>query len=159
MRAVALQAMVFKYYTRKLYKKKGEFLFFSKIVYLFMNIYIVPFKVITSAFSNPRNTSDKHFLVQSWAPPEMQFQRLNQSKISVLALVSSLLETGKSLRGPSLVNTVLLLTKKLRTSNDVWAGALAWCNNHDLTPGRQVTTRITRCRITRGTPNKDSFIL
>ena len=57
------------------------------------------------------------------------------------------------------MNTVPL-DKKLRTSNGVRAGALPWCNNHDLTPGDRQSQEfdcITKCRITWHTLNKDLF--
>ena len=57
-------------YIRGLFKKYREFCVFSKIIYLFMNIYFVPFKVIPiryyalvpTFFSNPRSTSKNYFL-------------------------------------------------------------------------------------------------
>ena len=54
------------------------------------------------------------------------------------------------------------LVKKLRTSNDVWAGALLWCINDDLTPEDrqpQESVCIIRCSVTRSsrTLNTNSF--
>ena len=69
---------------------------------------------------------------------QCRFYLLNRSKSLSFHWSLSVLETGKSRRGPSLVirwlrhdYTVVISHNKLWTSNAMWAGALLWCNNHD----------------------------
>ena len=95
-----------------------------------MNFYVVLFKVIllryytcASVFSNPRSSSDMHFLYVLKFSQWFGFYLLNRGKTenAVLSWVSSILETGKSHRGLNLVNTVA----------EAWLRCCFWPKNYE----------------------------
>ena len=95
-----------------------------------MNFYVVPFKVIPLRY----NTLVPPFfpILDALLICTFRFLSPQSCQNAVLSWVSSILGTGKSHRGLNLVNTVaevwlrcFFVAKKLRTSNDEWAGALS----------------------------------
>ena len=124
-----------------MFKKKGDFLFFSKNIYLLITI-CFPFQsnppqilyTCASDFSNPRRGL---LICAFWYGFEL-FQRcglylFNRGKSPFMDLFSfgNKKKSQGAKSGEYGGMTVLFLAKKSRTSNDVLTGALSWCNIHD----------------------------